>query len=119
MNTSFSSKDLSLVKAITNQTALAIENSILIKEVEQKARITEQLSRFLAPHVVDKMKKRGNAAIAAGLDKRGGREIVGTIIFVDIRGFTNLSEKVGPMEVVDLLNDYFERVCDQKKLFFL
>ncbi|KAJ3115230.1 hypothetical protein HDU96_001014 [Phlyctochytrium bullatum] len=104
MNNSFSSKDLSLVKAISNQTAVAIENSILIKEVEQKAKITEQLSRFLAPHVVDRMTSRGNPI------QRGGKELVGTIIFVDIRGFTNFSEKVGPMEVVNLLNDYFERL---------
>ncbi len=101
---SFSSKDLSLVKAISNQTAIAIENSILIKEVEKKAKITEQLSRFLAPHVVDKMVNK------AEMIRKGGREIVGTIIFVDIRGFTNFSEKSGPTEVVALLNDYFERV---------
>ncbi|KAJ3108775.1 hypothetical protein HDU97_000175 [Phlyctochytrium planicorne] len=104
MNSSFSPKDLSLVKAISNQTAVAIENSILIKEVEQKAKITEQLSRFLAPHVVDRMTSRGNPI------QRGGKELVGTIIFADIRGFTNFSEKVGPMEVVNLLNDYFERL---------
>ncbi|KAI9331254.1 hypothetical protein DFJ73DRAFT_85730 [Zopfochytrium polystomum] len=104
INSSFSSKDLSLVKAVSNQTAMAIENMILVKEVEQKARITEQLSRFLAPHVVDKMAQRGN------LIHSSGREITGTIIFVDIRGFTNFSEAHGPTEVVDLLNDYFERL---------
>ncbi len=101
---SFSNKDLSLVKAISNQTAIAIENSILIKEVENKAKITEQLSRFLAPHVVDRMVNRSE------IIKKGGRELVGTIVFVDIRGFTNLSEKCNPSEVVALLNDYFERV---------
>jgi adenylate cyclase len=105
MNSSFSAKDLSLVKAISNQTAVAIENSILVKEVEQKARMQEQLSRFLAPHVVEKMTSRVNPI------QRGGRMMVGTIIFVDIRGFTNFSEAVGPTEVVNLLNDYFERVC--------
>jgi transcriptional regulator with GAF, ATPase, and Fis domain len=35
----FSQKDLSLVKTISNQTAMAIENNILIKEVEAKAKI--------------------------------------------------------------------------------
>ncbi|KAJ1533837.1 hypothetical protein HK405_000292, partial [Cladochytrium tenue] len=43
VNSSFSSKDLSLVKAVSNQTALALENMILLKEVEQKAILTEQL----------------------------------------------------------------------------
>ena len=101
---SFSNKDLGLVKAISNQTSIAIENSILIKEVETKAKMTEQLSRFLAPHVVDRMTKRSD------IIRRGGRDITGTIIFADIRGFTNLSERMGRIEVFNLLNDYFERV---------
>ncbi|KAI9342632.1 hypothetical protein BDR26DRAFT_859283 [Obelidium mucronatum] len=105
LNSSFSKKDLSLVKAISNQTAMAIENMILMREVETKARITEQLSRFLPPHVVDKMAERGGNMI-----QRSGREMVGTIVFVDIRGFTNLSESIGPAEVVNILNDYFERL---------
>ncbi|KAJ3206209.1 hypothetical protein HK099_000599 [Clydaea vesicula] len=101
----FSAKDLSLVKAISNQTAMAIENSILIKEVENKARITEQLSRFLAPHVVDKMVNKNE------IIRKGGREITGTIVFTDIRGFTNISEQArGPSEVVELLNEFFERI---------
>ncbi|KAI8621866.1 nucleotide cyclase [Chytriomyces sp. MP71] len=104
INSSFSPKDLSLVKAISNQTAMAIENMILMREVETKARITEQLSRFLPPHVVEKMAERG------GLIQRSGREMVGTLVFVDIRGFTNLSESIGPGEVVNMLNDYFERL---------
>ncbi|KAH6562559.1 hypothetical protein BASA50_001798 [Batrachochytrium salamandrivorans] len=101
---SFHSKDLSLVKAISNQTAMVIENMNLIKEVAKKARITEQLSRFLPPHVVEKMKEHPE------IIRKGGRETVGTVIFADIRGFTNLSEKSSPAEVVNLLNDYFERL---------
>lgn len=97
-------KDLSIVTAISNQTAIAVENSILMSEFEANARVTEQLSRFLAPQVVQKMTNRRE------IIQKGGRMITGTIIFVDIRGFTNLSEKAQPVEVVQLLNDYFERV---------
>jgi adenylate cyclase len=99
----YSNKDLSLVKAIGNQTAMVIENMNLIKEVEAKAKITEQLSRFLPPHVVDKMTNRSE------IIRKGGRELYGTVVFADIRGFTNLSEKSTPQEVVNLLNEYFER----------
>ncbi|KAI8800595.1 hypothetical protein BJ742DRAFT_840892 [Cladochytrium replicatum] len=101
---SFSSKDLSLVKTISNQTAMAIENNMLVKEVEAKARITEQLSRFLAPHVVDRMVHQSE------IIRKGGQIREGTIIFADIRGFTQLSENSTPSEVVNLLNDYFERL---------
>lgn len=83
---------------------MVIENMNLIKEVEHKAKITEQLSRFLPPHVVERMTNRSE------MIKTGGKEMVGTIIFADIRGFTDISEKSNPMEVVTLLNDFFERV---------
>lgn len=101
----YSSKDISLIKAIGNQTAIIIENMNLIKEVEAKVKITEQLSRFLPPHVVEKMTSKSSEMI-----RKGGKECVGTVVFADIRGFTNLSEKSTPMEVVTLLNEYFERV---------
>jgi adenylate cyclase len=103
---SYSSKDINLIKAIGNQTAMVIENMNLIKEVEQKVKITEHLSRFLPPHVVEKMATRGEPI------RREGREKVGTVIYADIRGFTVLSEKCTPSEVVNLLNDYFERVTE-------
>ncbi|KAL2916432.1 hypothetical protein HK105_203862 [Polyrhizophydium stewartii] len=102
--TRFSNKDLSIVKAISNQTAIAIENSILMSEFEANARLNEQLSRFLAPQVVKKMANRSE------IIRRSGRQMVGTVIFVDIRGFTNFSERSEPVEVVHLLNDYFERL---------
>ncbi|RKO84991.1 nucleotide cyclase, partial [Blyttiomyces helicus] len=102
---SFSPKDLSLVQAISNQTAVAIENSILMKVSEDKVRQTEQLGRFLPPHVVSKMTQDPSFTF-----KKSGRLTTGTIVFADIRGFTNLSEKSGPGEVVNLLNDYFERL---------
>ncbi|KAJ3315693.1 hypothetical protein HDV04_002107 [Boothiomyces sp. JEL0838] len=102
--TTFSRKDLSIVTAISNQTAIAIENSILMAEYEQNAKVKEHLSRFLAPHVVQRMSNPSE------IIRKGGRQMVGTIIFVDIRGFTNMSEKSTPVEVVHLLNDYFERL---------
>lgn len=48
------------MKAISNQTAIALENHMLIKEVETNVRITEQLGRFLAPHVVERMKDKSD-----------------------------------------------------------
>ncbi|KNC95832.1 uncharacterized protein SPPG_08774 [Spizellomyces punctatus DAOM BR117] len=105
----FSKKDLSLVLTISTQTAMAIENSMLIKEIQQKARLTENLSRFLPPHVVSKMT---SAKGSEGITRGGGRDTVGTILFADIRGFTQMSEKSTPSEVVSLLNDYFERLVN-------
>lgn len=100
----FSRKDLSIVTAISNHTAIAIENSILMVEYEQNTKLKDNLSRFLAPHLVK------NMANPSSIIRKGGKQLVGSVIFVDIRGFTNMSEKSSPIDVVILLNDYFERV---------
>jgi len=103
----FNEKDLQLLKAIANQTAIAIENARLVRQIEEEAKTRGQLSRFLPPHVVEEMVQGKGRPI-----KKGGREVEASVVFCDIRGFTSFSESVGPTEVVELLNDYFERLVD-------
>jgi adenylate cyclase len=102
---SFAEKDMALVRAIGNQTAVALENCKLLQDIENEAMIREALGRFLPPHVVDRCVQSGEEPI-----RKGGRMIEGTILFADIRGFTAMSERSSPQEVVDLLNDFFERL---------
>jgi adenylate cyclase len=101
----FADKDLGLVKAISNQTAIALENCKLLQEIEREVSIRENLGRFLPPHVVDRVIDEGEEPI-----RKGGRQTHGTILFADIRGFTQISENSSPHEVVELLNDFFERL---------
>jgi adenylate cyclase len=103
----FTEKDLQLLKAIANQTAIAIENARLVRQIEEEAKTRGQLSRFLPPHVVEEMVHGKGRPI-----QKGGREVEASVVFCDIRGFTSFSESVGPTEVVDLLNDYFERLVE-------
>lgn len=103
----FTEKDLQLLKAIANQTAIAIENARLVRQIEEEAKTRGQLSRFLPPHVVEEMVHGKGRPI-----KKGGREVEASVVFCDIRGFTSFSESVGPTEVVDLLNEYFERLVE-------
>ena len=103
----FNEKDLQILKAIANQTAIAIENARLVRQIEEEAKTRGQLSRFLPPHVVEEMVQGKGRAI-----QKGGQELEASVVFCDIRGFTSLSESSGPQEVVDLLNEYFERLVE-------
>lgn len=68
---------------------------------EHKKRVLQRaFGRYVAPEVVARILSRGNDALVG--EKR---EV--TILFTDIRGFTTLSEKLAPEQVVEILNRYF------------
>jgi adenylate cyclase len=103
----FVEKDLQLLKSIAVQTAIQIENARLIRQIEEEAKTRNQLNRFLPPHVVDEMVAGGGKPI-----QKGGREVEASVLFSDIRGFTPMAENSTPQEIVDLLNEYFERLVE-------
>lgn len=71
-----------------------------LRERKSREQAVQMFSRFVNPHVVQELVAHG------GLSRAGeSRQI--TIMFSDIRGFTTLSEKRTPQQVVDLLNRYF------------
>ncbi len=67
----------------------------------EKRRVRSLFSRFISPEMVDQMMATQDLS---SLNKRADI----SIIFSDIRGFTTLSEKLTPEEVVALLNPYLE-----------
>jgi adenylate cyclase len=71
-----------------------------LRERKSREQAVQMFSRFVNPHVVQELLAHG------GLSRAGeSRQI--TILFSDIRGFTTLSEKRTPQQVVELLNRYF------------
>ncbi|MBU1424884.1 MAG: adenylate/guanylate cyclase domain-containing protein [Gammaproteobacteria bacterium] len=71
-----------------------------LRERKSREQAVQMFSRFVNPHVVKELVAHG------GLSRAGeSRQI--TILFSDIRGFTTLSEKRTPQQVVELLNRYF------------
>jgi adenylate cyclase len=97
----FTEQDLELLTSIAPQVAVAIKNAQLVKQVEQEAERRSGLQRYLSPDLVDLiMKNEINLA-------PGGRACSGTAFFSDIIGFTRMSERMSPNDVVEKLNKYF------------
>lgn len=102
----FTEKDLQLFQGIATQAAIAIQNHLLAKNIEEQASTRAQFERLLSPNLVDQI-VTGKLA----LDQAGTNKEV-TMLFADIRGFTSMSERHAPEEMVKTLNEYFEVMVD-------
>ncbi len=76
-----------------------------LRERRARREAVTLFSRFVNPEVVKQLIERG------GIQGAGQQREV-TLLFSDIRGFTSLSEKRRPEEVVTLLNRYFSQQVD-------
>jgi adenylate cyclase len=102
----FTDKDLLLFSGIATQAAIAIQNFRLAKKIEHEAATRAEFQRLLSPNLVDQI-----VSGALTLDGAGtSREV--TMLFADIRGFTSMSERHTPEEMVETLNNYFEFMVD-------
>ena len=82
--------------------ALCIVHSYLSASAERK-KISDTFKKYVAPQVVEEITKSGGYNITLGGESR---EVA--VLFVDIRGFTPMSENLQPEQVVDILNSYLE-----------
>ena len=102
----FTEKDLQVLQNVSNQAAIAIQNSLYALKLEQEAITRERFQRLLSPAIAE-LVMAGKVEV-----KKGGELRETTVLFSDIRGFTQLSEKVSAQEVVGMLNDYFELMVE-------
>ncbi|HEY5079242.1 MAG TPA: adenylate/guanylate cyclase domain-containing protein [Opitutaceae bacterium] len=92
-------------------------------EIGQLAASFNRMSEGLAERdkVRDLLEKNVSPEVAAQLMRDGGalggeeREI--TVLFVDLRSFTNRSETQAPREVLALLNRYFDRMSGTVEIY--
>ena len=70
------------------------------QEEKQKRMLRATFSRYVSPEVVKRVTR-------TAADLMAGEERELSVMFTDIRGFTSLSERLTPQEVVSLLNRYF------------
>lgn len=74
-----------------------------ISEYLDKKRIRDLFGRYVEPEVVNKILDGGKDSVKLGGERRNI-----SVLFVDIRGFTPLSEKCEPEEIVEILNRYLD-----------
>jgi len=78
-------------------------------EEKEKKFIKNMFQRYVSSQVVDELIKNPDML------KLGGRRGYLSVFFSDIRGFTSMSEKMEPEEVVQLLNEY---LTEMTKIIF-
>lgn len=96
----FDEEDLEFLSAFASQAAIAIENALLNARLAEEAVARRSLLRFFPPSVVPTMMGVGGAQVATV-------EAEATLLFCDISGFTEMSSRMRPVEVIALLNKYF------------
>lgn len=108
-DTTFSIDDLQLLQAVAHHAAMAVANYSAQEDLRRHAEFTNRFfsSRF-PPTVRDKLMREANA----GTLPIGTRESQVTVVIADIRGFTELTSRLGAQRMSDLLNSLFPPLID-------
>jgi adenylate cyclase len=80
---------------------------IYFTEVRERRRTRTAFARFVPAAVVDRVLEQAEDGL-----RLGGEEVLGTVLFSDIRGFTTFSESHPATEVIDILNRYLTEMTD-------
>jgi adenylate cyclase len=77
-----------------------------LAEASQKKFIKDAFSTYMAPSVVNQLIQSPEKLVL------GGEKRVITAFFSDVQGFTGISEKLTPVELVELLNEFLTEMTD-------
>lgn len=78
----------------------------ILEKIKRK-KVINAFKKYVAPEVVEEISKKGDFSI-----KLGGENRDVAVLFVDIRGFTTMSEILEPEQVVAILNNYLNLTTD-------
>jgi adenylate cyclase len=73
----------------------------------EKERVRDVFSRFVPETVVDQVLANADQDL-----RLGGREVVGTVMFSDLRGFTSSAEFMPAEKVIHVLNHYLHEMSE-------
>jgi len=78
---------------------------LVLEDITREKRVRNTMARYVAKEVVDKL-------LASGHDFLEGHSHVATVLFSDIRRFTELAEAMTPRDTVVMLNAYFTSMVE-------
>jgi adenylate cyclase len=73
----------------------------------ERERVRDVFARFVPEQVVDQVLARTDADL-----RLGGREVVATVMFTDLRGFTSTAENMPADNVIEMLNQYLGEMSE-------
>jgi adenylate cyclase len=104
----FGADHLDVLTALSLFSAVAIEQGRLRDEIVAEQKKRESLSRYHSPAVVDQILARSDTQSDGFIAEE--QEV--SVLFADLCGFTSMSEKLSPTDVVRLLNTVFELLSE-------
>jgi adenylate cyclase len=106
---SFSEADLRMITIFANNAAVAINNALLMRERVKRLQIQTVAERLHPPAVIREMVKnlgdREN-----GIHARANVPV--SVLFADIRGFSNMVNEAVQEDVLDFLDDFYSAMND-------
>jgi adenylate cyclase len=102
----FNADDLDFLVAFSAIAAVALEHSAFAHRIKQEAIIRSNFERYFAPAVAARIAREPGAV------QLGGEKRTVVVLFSDIRGFTQLSERMRPDDTASLLSEYFTAMVD-------